>query len=207
MKVVQLRPGAVTAGEDIVASARWNASRRFPQLAEMTGLTVRAHLRSNAFVQERALAALKSSQGACSSRKRRLAVSAAGSGIHSGRWCVYGMAPAAGLPADFGAEMTRQRAPGHRGALAAWREARAISGSARRRKAGRQMHAGDFTREASGLVRALHLVFPNPVLTPRTGSSLATIPSIALRAYLNCRNGTHGHLWLLARCVAHSGTS
>jgi hypothetical protein len=37
IKVVQLRPGAVTAGEDIVASASWNASRRFPQLAEMTG--------------------------------------------------------------------------------------------------------------------------------------------------------------------------
>jgi hypothetical protein len=61
----------------------------------------------------------------------------------------------AGLLADFGAKMTRQRAPGHTGALAACRQARAISGSARHRKAGRQMHAGDFTREAKWIGKGI----------------------------------------------------
>jgi hypothetical protein len=54
------------------------------------------------------------------------------------------------------------------------------------------MHAADFSKFSADIAHRL---------------PLATITSVALRTYLNCRNRTHGHLWLLARWIAYSGTS
>jgi hypothetical protein len=54
------RAVAVAAAEDILSSASFNASPRFPELAEMTGPLLRRLVSDeNAFIQERALAGLE----------------------------------------------------------------------------------------------------------------------------------------------------
>jgi hypothetical protein len=90
--------------------------------------------------------------------------------------------------------MTRQRAPGHT------RRVGSLERGARKFRIGPtlQGRAPDargrfYTRSEMDWSGHYTLVFPNPVLTPRTGSSLATTPSTAVRSYLNCRNRTHGH--------------
>lgn len=53
------RAVAVTAAEDILSTASWNSSRRFPELAEMSVPSLCELASESGFVQERALASLE----------------------------------------------------------------------------------------------------------------------------------------------------